>query len=153
MYYKGGNMLHTIRQVIGNDTAWRAILRGLNERFRHRIVTGKDVQDYISSKAGIDLHKVFAQYLTTTKLPVFEYRLDGPTLAYHWADVVPGFDMPIRVVTGPDSSVKLSPTEAWQTATLPLAKPEDFHVDENYLVDIRRAEAPEATTHTSSTAR
>ena len=29
MYYKGGNMLHTIRQVVGNDSLWRAALRGL----------------------------------------------------------------------------------------------------------------------------
>jgi aminopeptidase N len=153
MYYKGGNMLHTMRQVIGNDTTWRAILRGLNATYRHQIVTGKQVQDYISSKAGRDLHKVFDQYLTTTRLPVFEYRLEGKTLAYHWADVVPGFDMPIRVVTGPDSSVGLSPTEAWQTTTLPLANPEDFHVDENYFVDARRAEASEAAARAPSTAR
>ena len=24
MYYKGGNMLHTIRQIVGNDEKWRA---------------------------------------------------------------------------------------------------------------------------------
>jgi hypothetical protein len=29
MYPKGGNMLHTIRQVINDDTKWREILRGL----------------------------------------------------------------------------------------------------------------------------
>ncbi len=148
MYYKGGNMLHTIRQVIDNDSTWREILRGLNTDFRHRIVTGKQVQDYISARAGIDLHRVFQQYLTTTSLPVFEYRLDGTTLTYRWAGVVPGFDMPVRVWTAPDSSVRLSPTEAWQTATLPLAGPEDFHVDENFFVDVRRA--PAADSHTDS---
>ena len=31
MYYKGGNMLHTIRQIIGDDAKWRGILRGLNQ--------------------------------------------------------------------------------------------------------------------------
>lgn len=138
MYYKGGNMLHTIRQVIGNDTTWRAVLRGLNEKFRHRIVTGKEVQDYISSQSGIDLSRVFAQYLTTTKIPAFEYRLAGDTLAYRWADVVPGFAMPIRVTTSPDSSTTLSPTESWQTTTLPIAHSSDFHVDEDYFVVMRQ---------------
>src|SRR5205823_8460541 len=26
MYYKGGNMLHTIRQIVGDDAKWRSIL-------------------------------------------------------------------------------------------------------------------------------
>ena len=56
MYYKGGNMLHTIRQVIGNDTTWRAVLRGRATRSsRTRIVTGRQIQEYISAHAGIDL--------------------------------------------------------------------------------------------------
>ena len=140
MYYKGGNMLHTIRHVIGDDSTWRAILRGLNAEFGHRIVTGKQVQEYVSARSGRDLSRVFAQYLTTTKIPVFEYRLDGTTLSYHWADVVPGFDMPIRVGAGERQWVTLSPTEAWQTATLPLAAPEDFRLDESFYVVARRAE-------------
>ena len=69
MYYKGGNMLHTIRQVINNDSTWRTVLRGLNTEFRHRVVTGDQVRSYMSAHAGIDLRKIFEQYLTTTKIP------------------------------------------------------------------------------------
>ena len=50
MYYKGGNMLHTIRQVINNDTIFRKILRGLNKTFYHQTVTTKQVEDYISKQ-------------------------------------------------------------------------------------------------------
>jgi aminopeptidase N len=138
MYYKGGNMLHTIRHVIDNDSTWRAVLRGLNAKFRHQIVTGKQVEDYISGQAGVDLHKVFQQYLTTTRIPVFEYRLDRTTLSYRWGNVIPGFDMPIRVATAQDSSVKLSPKESWQTTTL-MGDTDSFHVDDNFYVEVRRA--------------
>ena len=82
MYPKGGNMLHTIRQIIGNDEKWRGILRGLNSTFWHKTVSGKQVQDYISHEAGVDLSSVFEQYLTTTRIPVLEYRLSGTTLGY-----------------------------------------------------------------------
>jgi aminopeptidase N len=140
MYPKGGNMLHTIRHIIHNDGTWVRILRGLNARFRRQIVTGKQVQDYISAQSGIDLSKVFAQYLTTTRIPAFEYRLDGATLRYRWADVVPGFSMPLRIMVSGDSSVVLTPRESWQTTRLPLAHPEDFRVDENFYVVVRRAE-------------
>ena len=90
-------MLHTIRQVVGNDSTWRAVLRGLNATFAHQIVTGRQIQEYISAHAGVDLRQCSQQYLTTTKVPMLEYRLDGSTLTYRWADVVPGFAMPIRV--------------------------------------------------------
>jgi len=40
MYPKGGEMLHTIRQLVNDDAKWRAILTGMNTTFRHQTVTG-----------------------------------------------------------------------------------------------------------------
>src|SRR5690606_15961787 len=74
MYNKASNMIHTIRQVINNDTTFRQILRGLNQDFYHQTVTGKQVQDYINQKSGMDFTKVFDQYLTTIQIPVLEYK-------------------------------------------------------------------------------
>jgi aminopeptidase N len=145
MYYKGGNVLHTIRQVIANDSTWRAVLRGVQAQFAHRIVTGRQVQDYISTHSGVDLHRVFEQYLTTTKVPVLEYRLTGPSLTYRWANVVAGFDMPVVVLAGPGRPVRLMPTEQWRTTDIGLTRPEDFRVDENFYVEIRAADAAPAT--------
>ena len=131
MYYKGGNMLHTIRQLVNDDEKWRGILRGLQSTYRHQVVTGKQVEDYISEHAGMDLSKVFAQYLTTTKIPVLEYRVNGTRLSYRWADVVPGFAMPVRVTIGSESRL-LRPTESWQTATMPAGA--SLTVDRNFYV-------------------
>jgi aminopeptidase N len=137
MYPKGGNMLHTIRQIVGDDEKWRGILRGLNADFWHQTVMGKEIEDYISQHAGIDFTKVFDQYLRTTQIPVLEYRIEGSTLSYRWANVVPGFDMPVRArLAGDDFSV-ISPSEAWQTTVLKLQDPKDFEVDPNYYVVAR----------------
>jgi len=149
MYYKGGNMLHTIRQVVGNDSIWRAVLRGVNATYAHQIVTGKQIQEYFSAHSGVDLSRVFQQYLTTTEVPTLEYRLDGSTLTYRWADVVPGFDMPIRVLLGGDGSVKVRPTEQWQTTALALQQPDAFRVDENYYVNTRWVDAPGGPSRTT----
>ena len=132
MYPKGGNMLHTIRQVINDDARWRQILRGLNATYRHQIVSGQQVEDYITREAGIDLSKVFEQYLTTTMIPTLEYRIDGSNLSYHWAGVVPGFDLPIRATITGSGYSPLHPTEAWQTVK--LANPDAFQVDPNFYV-------------------
>ena len=83
-YYKTGSMLHTIRQVVNDDERWRGILRGLNATFRHQTVTGSQVEEFISARAGIDLSKVFDQYLRTTEIPVFNYRIAKDTLWYRW---------------------------------------------------------------------
>ena len=140
MYYKGGNMLHTIRQIVNDDAKWRGILRGLNSTYRHSIVSGRQVEDYISGHAGIDLSRVFEQYLTTTLIPVLEYRIRGSTLSYHWVNVVPGFAMPVRVSLSDGLTSFIYPTEQWQTTALKLSSPQSFHVDENFYVGSRDAD-------------
>ena len=138
MYPKGGNMLHTIRAIVDDDAKWRDILRGLNKTFYHQTVTGKQVEDYISHEAGIDLSKLFAQYLSTTKIPVFEFRVQGSTLSYHWANVVPGFDMPVRVQLPGMGTRLLRPTEAWQTLEA-SPRAAELSVDENFYVTASQA--------------
>ena len=133
MYPKGGNMLHTIRQIVNDDEKWRGILRGLNSTFWHQTVTSAQVENYISAQAGVDLSKVFQQYLTDTRIPWFEYWVAGDTVNYHWAQVVPGFDMPVRVTVG-GKAMLLHPTEAYQSFLAPAGQAESLKVDQNFYV-------------------
>ena len=136
MYPKGGNMLHTIRAIIDDDAKWRDILRGLNKTFYHQTVSGKQIQDYISREAGIDLSKVFAQYLTSTQIPVFEYRVQNGALSYRWTNVVPGFDMPLRVSIPGLATRVLRVREAWQTLEDVSPRAAELSVDENFYVTV-----------------
>ena len=141
MYPKGANMLHTIRQVVNDDERWRGILRGLNTTFRHQVVTGRQVQEFISRGAGIDLSRVFSQYLTTIQIPTLEYRIDHSTLWYRWVDAVPGFDLPIRAAVADSGYIVLRPTQSWQAAHLTRADPEGFQVDPNFYILTRKVTA------------
>ena len=138
MYPKGGNMLHTIRQIVNDDEKWRGILRGLTKTFNHQTVMGKQVEDYISAQAGVDLSTVFDQYLRTTMIPSFEYRIAGDTLEYRWANVVPGFEMPVRVTLDGAALSLVRPSEQWQRATLRNGAGAAFKVDENFYVTAKR---------------
>lgn len=142
MYFKGASMLHTIRQVVDDDERWRGILRGLNATFGRQAVTGAQVQEYMSREAGIDLSRVFRQYLTTTRVPVLEYRIQAGTLSYRWTNVVPGFDMPVRVTLAPGAFERIRPTEQWQTMPVRGVTAASFRVDENFYVEARNADAP-----------
>ena len=137
MYDKGGLMLHTIRQIINDDEKWRRILRGLNSTYGRRTVTGQEVQDYVSRQSGIDLGPVFRQYLTTTDVPVFEYRIRDGELSYRWANVLPGFDMPIKATISGSALSFIRPTTEWKTARLALPSGTEFRVDPNFYVDVK----------------
>jgi len=134
MYDKGANMLHTIRQLVDDDARWRGIMRGLGRTFWHQTVSGKQIEDYLSSRSGINLSKVFDQYLRTTKVPTLEYELLGSKLTYRWSNVVPGFAVPVKVTTSPGKVTWIKPTESWKSTKVQLNRPEDFHVDENFYV-------------------
>ena len=139
MYYKGHNLLHTVRQVVNDDEKWRGILRGLNSTFGRQTVTGEQVTNYISRQAGIDLSRVFRQYLTTTQIPVLEHRVQNGRLQYRWANVVPGFDMPVRVSLQGGPMRTLRPTGRWQSVALPGRGAARLRVDENFYVESRQA--------------
>lgn len=135
MYYKGANMLHTIRQIVNDDKKWREILRGLNRDFYHSIVNTKMIEDYLSKHAGRDLSKVFDQYLRSTEIPALEYRFEGKNLVYRWTRCVPGFDMPLKVVLAKKGKMEfIYPTTQWQKTACKGGK-NKFKVDENFYVE------------------
>ena len=115
MYPKGANLIHTIRQLINDDEKFRQILRGLNKTFYHKTVTTAEIENYIATKSGLKLGKVFDQYLRYTKIPVLEYKIDQGTLSYRWITDVKGFDMPVRVTLKEGEYTLIKPTNDWKT--------------------------------------
>ncbi|PWJ59642.1 peptidase M1-like protein [Dyadobacter jejuensis] len=129
MYYKGGNMLHTIRQLVANDQKWRQILRGLNQEFYHQTVTSAQIENYVSQKSGMDLSKVFDQYLRDIRIPTLEYRPVRKGYEYRWTQAVDGFEMPIKIQLG-GKTKSLRPTSYWKKVKGSGA----LTVDRNYYV-------------------
>jgi len=134
IYSKGANVLHTIRQIANSDEKWRMILRGLNKDFYHQTVETKQIENYISDKMGYDLSTFFDQYLRTTNIPVFEYKLNDGLLEYKWTNVVDGFKMPIELFVG-DEKIRLNPTQEIKSINV---KSEKIRLDKNYYVNINK---------------
>ena len=97
MYYKGANMLHTLRQIINDDVLWREVLRGLNSEFYHQQVTTKQVEDYIIEKGSLKIDGFFDQYLRTVKIPILEYQIKENKLSYKFKNAVNNFNIPVKV--------------------------------------------------------
>ncbi len=133
MYYKGANMLHTLRQLVEDDDLWRSVLTGLNKEFYHQTVTSKQVEDYISKKTGKDLSAFFNQYLRKATIPVFEYIKEDRTIKYRYTSIVKDFDMPIIVLIN-GSPRWLFPNENWQVYD-PEEYIKTFEIDPNFYIE------------------
>jgi len=133
MYYKGANMLHTLRQLIKDDEQWRQILRKMNVRFYHKTVDTKQIEDFLSEETYIDLKPFFNQYLRTVKIPTLEYSIDKKVLKYRWTNIVDGFDMPVEVNIN-DEDTWLAPTSEWKTLEF-KSKISTFDVDVDFYVE------------------
>lgn len=135
MYYKGANLLNMIREMLGDDARWREILRGLNRDFYHQTVETAQIEHYISQKTGIDLQKVFDQYLRTSGLPTLEYEWKKGRLHYHWINCVDGFNMPVKVYDKSGKAILLPATTEWGTLKL---SGKELNVDPNFYIETRR---------------
>ncbi|HET9487290.1 MAG TPA: M1 family peptidase, partial [Chryseosolibacter sp.] len=132
MYYKGHNMLHTLRQMINDDGKWREILRGLNRDFYHQVVTSRQVEEYIAEKTGLPLGPFFDQYLRDIRIPVLEYWARDAKLIYRWANCLETFAAPVDIyIDGKKTRIK--PTTGFQimdlsTPTAEIAVDPDYYV-------------------------
>ncbi|MBT8183346.1 MAG: M1 family metallopeptidase [Eudoraea sp.] len=134
MYYKGSNMLHTLRQLIEDDEKWREVLRTMNKKFYHQTVSTTQIENFLSEQTGKDLSAMFNQYLRTTKIPVLEYTLEDSTITFRYTEVVENFDMPVRIFIG-EQEKWLFPTTEWKTEDLGSNTPPEF--DHNFYIKLK----------------
>lgn len=140
MYNKGMLILNTLRHLIADDELWFDIIKGLNEDFRHSVVSQEDIEDYINQKTARNFDKFFEQYLYYKSPPTIEYIIDRKgqkmTLSYKWAVDVPEFEMPIRVKNTKGEWQTINPsTSEWQELNFKGKEVKDMEVEfeSNYL--------------------
>ena len=148
MYYKGANMINSIRNAMGDDAKFRDMLVDMNKTFYHKTVSTADVERFMSQESGIDLSKVFDQYLRTIQIPQLEYAFsnDRKTLYFRYVNCVPGFNLPLYIRADKGSAVvKLRPTEAWQNTKINstqagLVTP--VNIEFQYCLTTKKVDAP-----------
>jgi len=133
MYYKGGSMLHTIRQIINDDGKWRGILRGLNRDFYHQVVTGEQIENYLIEKTGMNLTSVFDQYLRDSRLPDFEYYIQDNLLTYRYNNCIETFDMPLKIFIN-GNVIDITPKTTFSSMKLDDGI-DEIKVDSGYYVN------------------
>jgi len=141
MYQKGSLMLHTLRNLIDNDSLWFSIIKGISEEFKYKIVDGIEIINYINEKVDLDLYYFFKQYLNNADIPIFEYKIQkngrGSTLLYRW-NAINDFNMNIKVNIG-QKDLWLSPDSEWKEYGLGNADIKSFNVrDDLFYVNVKK---------------
>ena len=131
MYYKGANMLHTLRQLVNNDEKWRQLLRGMNKTFYHQTVTTQEIENYISEFLGLNLTAFFNQYLRDIRVPTLEYSIKKKQLSYRWTNVVEDFQMPIEIEINEEKQW-LYPTVDWKKTKI---NSKQISIDRDYYIN------------------
>jgi len=129
MYFKGANMIHTLRHWVNNDEKFKNILRKMNANYYHQTITGKQMEDFLSKETGIDLSAFFNQYLRTIEIPVLEYKLENNTLKFRYQNTVSDFEMPVKL----SNNTWIYPTKKWKCIEY---RSTFFTIDENFLIKI-----------------
>jgi aminopeptidase N len=132
MYNKGGNMLHTLRQLVDNDQKWRMILRKMNKKFYHQTVTTNQIEAFLSRETALDLTPFFNQYLRSIEIPTLEYKVENDVLIYKWTAVVKDFKMPLKVFINQEPTW-IYPTSEIQKKSLTYKK-STLEIDPNFYV-------------------
>lgn len=132
MYYKGGNLVHFVRQLFNDDEKFRSALREMNKRFYHKITTSAEVEKFWSEKVGRDLSTLFDQYLRETKVPTLEINRQGNHFKYRWSDCLSNFNAPVRVELN-NEMVWIYPTTVWKEYKS-KKKVESLTIDKNFYV-------------------
>ncbi len=142
MYPKGALMLHTLRQIVGNDALWWTALKSLALRFRLKIVSYQDIVNQFNESLNHDYSDFFYQYLKEINLPVLDLVAEktGSTYAlrYKWSGVPSTFDYPVRVqIDGKDYLLK--PSTVWKVLALQSRKKPKIDVDKNWYIQVNRS--------------
>ena len=140
MYYKGANLLNTIRSIYDDDALWWKTLKCYTVSNRHKIISTRETEAFFDRAIPVDLNPVFDQYLRNSALPELQLKSKGKNLFFRWKADVEDFNMPVDVILEGEE-IRLFPTTAWQKFPKKNVKPEEVEVvEQEFYVATQRIE-------------
>jgi aminopeptidase N len=141
-YFKGALFLNTLRSVVGDDTRWWALLRGLHDCFKHKNIMTEDVVQYFNRQTGKNLTPIFDQYLRHAAIPVLELKFDEAkaTVSYRWKADEQSFAMPVRVGSK-DNWQMIHPSTDWPCTKSALKKDQFEVATDLYYIAVSKTSA------------
>ncbi len=123
MYYKGANLIHTIRTIMNNDSLFRKMLRDMNKTFYHQTVTTQQIEQFIGQRTSFDCKPIFDQYLRNTTIPTLQWKKKEGQLLVRFTNCIENFSMPVFLPQTTTKGIwKKVVSEKWTTVPCTLSK-------------------------------
>ncbi|MGB7841742.1 MAG: M1 family metallopeptidase [Salinimicrobium sp.] len=140
MYYKGANLLNTIRSIYNNDELWWKTLKDYTITYRHKIISTKQTEAFFDKATPVDLKPVFDQYLRHTSIPELQLKDKGRKLLFRWKTDVPNFDMPVDVLVD-EKEIRIYPISEWKVFPQQKIKAKDVKpVEKEFYIATQKVE-------------
>ena len=140
MYYKGANLVHMIRHIVG-DSTFKAMLLEMNRRYHHQVVSSTQVEAFLigfDARSRERLHpSLFDQYLRGVQVPVLEHAVKNKQLWLRWTNAVDGLQFPVEITVNGRTILHHCTTE-WTALPMPVRKQSRVEVDRAWYVDQQR---------------
>ncbi|MBL7983073.1 MAG: M1 family metallopeptidase [Flavobacteriales bacterium] len=140
MYYKGANLIHMVRHIVG-DSTFKAMLLEMGRQFSHSVVTSNQIESFMigfdaRTRERLNTH-LFDQYLRDTRIPVLEHAVKKKRLWVRWTNCNDSLRMPVRInVDATPATVNC--TTQWTALDRRVGKRTPIAVDRAWYVGSRR---------------
>ncbi len=124
VYMKGALILHTLRNIIQDDSLFMNILRSFYQHYRYRIVKTEDFISLVNQMTGKDFTIFFNQYLFNRSCPELQWEYfydiyEGKAYLYfRFKKAIPNFSIPVRIKIQ-EKSYLIYPTTELQKVEIP----------------------------------
>ncbi|WP_127846307.1 M1 family metallopeptidase [Psychroflexus aestuariivivens] len=139
MYYKGANMLNTIRSIVNNDEVWWSVLKKFYQNFKHSITNTEAVIQFFDKNIDYKLKPIFQQYLYHTTLPKLQLKFtDDEKLFMRWETDVKNFEMPVEFKNSNKAELKRTDINSeWTEIDIELENIKDLAINKfGFYIDV-----------------
>ncbi|MCW5898387.1 MAG: M1 family metallopeptidase [Flavobacteriales bacterium] len=137
MYPKGANVVHMVRRIMDDDTAFKTMLRDMNRDHRHGIVTSAMIEAYMDQRETFDLRPLFAQYLRDVRIPMLQWGRYKGRAYLRWTNTIEGFSMPLRFRAGRAEEF-LEITTLWSAPEGGIRRRDRVEPDPDWYIGVER---------------
>lgn len=99
-YYKGSWIIHTFRQIVG-DEVFFPLLKSFYDTYKYKTISTREFLDFVQKFTGESYDTFFTQYLYRPEIPTllysFEEEESGTVFSYRWSGCIQDFEMPVLI--------------------------------------------------------
>jgi aminopeptidase N len=136
IYYKGSWILHTLRNIVDNDSLWKKTIYNLAQQFKHKTVDGVDVKAFLEKELNLNLDTFFKVYFDSTHYPTVEIKKEKKHILIRLDDQL-NLPIHLKLSTKKGKTKTYTIGNTWVKIKKASLKEITKEINRNYLVKIK----------------